>query len=142
MFKLNDQIIRIIMSKKLLILGAALGLLAVILGAFAAHGLKELITVEEIESFQTGVRYQMYHALLLLVAGSTKRISNRTKSMLFYTVLLGVILFSGSIYGLATGSWSGIDFKPIAFLTPVGGLLLILSWLLLLINFIKSGQDS
>lgn len=129
------------MNKKVLIMGSLFGLIAVILGAFAAHGLKNLVDPESISSFQTGVRYQMYHAILLLFVGTSKIISHKTKIALLYLVGFGVLFFSGSIYGLSTNSLSGFDFKSIAFITPVGGLLLVLSWLALLLNFIKLKSD-
>ena len=125
------------MDKKILITGSILGFLAIILGAFAAHGLKEIVDASSIESFQTGVRYQMYHAILFLFIGSSKLIDPKKKTLLFYFILIGVLFFSGSIYGLATDSLTGINFRKIAFITPIGGLLLAVSWLLLLLNFIK-----
>lgn len=129
------------MNKSILILGSIFGLLAVILGAFAAHGLENSIDKDAIETFQTGVRYQMYHAVLLLFVGITSKINDKTKRVIFYSILFGVVLFSGSIYGLATNELSSFDFKRIAFITPIGGFLLILSWTLMLLNFIKLKQD-
>lgn len=125
------------MNKKILITAAVFGLLSVVLGAFGAHGLKSLISVESLQSFETGVRYQMYHALLLLFIGNSSIVSAKNKTLIFYLILLGILLFSGSIYGLATNDLSGFDFKSIAFITPIGGLLLIASWIILLINFVK-----
>jgi len=125
------------MNKKILISGSILGLLAIILGAFAAHGLENSITNDAMETFQTGVRYQMYHAIVLLFVGTTQYITNTTKKKLYYLILIGVILFSGSIYGLATNELSSFNFKTIGFVTPIGGLFLIISWLLMLIDFIK-----
>lgn len=125
------------MDKKILITGSLMGFLAIILGAFAAHGLKEIVDASSIESFQTGVRYQMYHAILFLFIGSSRLIGPKTKTYLFYIVLIGVLFFSGSIYGLSTDSITGINFKRIAFITPIGGLLLAVSWLILLFNFLK-----
>lgn len=133
--------LNIYMNKSILITATILGVLSVILGAFAAHGLKKLITPEALDSFETGVKYQMYHALFLLFIGSTTYISNGYKSAIFYLVLIGVVFFSGSIYGLATNSLSSFDFKKIAFITPIGGLLLIIAWLILLYNFIKLKLD-
>lgn len=131
------------MNKKLLVLGSVLGLLSVILGAFGAHGLKALISVEAIQSFETGVRYQMYHALLLLVVGSQQSVTLKTKLRFYYLVLIGIILFSGSIYLLATNGITSFDFRVIGFITPLGGLLLIIAWLLLVIEFVKTkGGDS
>lgn len=129
------------MDKKILITAAVFGLLSVVLGAFGAHGLKSLISVESLQSFETGVRYQMYHALLLLFIGTSSIVSTKNKTLIFYLILLGILLFSGSIYGLATNDLSGFDFRSIAFITPLGGLLLIVSWIILLINFVKYKID-
>tara|TARA_R110000751_G_scaffold113854_3_gene213054 strand:+ start:27009 stop:27401 length:393 start_codon:yes stop_codon:yes gene_type:complete len=130
------------MNKKLLLLGTILGLLSVVLGAFGAHGLKALVSAEAVQSYETGVRYQMYHALLLLVVGSHNLVSSKSKTIIFYLVLSGIILFSGSIYGLATNTLTAFNFKLIAFVTPIGGLLLILSWVILLINILKIKQNN
>lgn len=129
------------MNKKILITAAVFGLLSVVLGAFGAHGLKSLISVESLQSFETGVRYQMYHALLLLFIGTSHMVSAKNKTIIFYLILLGILLFSGSIYGLATNDLSDFDFRSIAFITPIGGLLLIVSWIILLINFVKYKID-
>ncbi len=125
------------MNKKIFITAAIFGLLSVVLGAFGAHGLKSLISLDSLQSFETGVRYQMYHALLLLFTGMTSYVSLKNKNIIFYLILIGILLFSGSIYGLATNELTGFDFKTIAFVTPMGGLLLILSWIVLLISFTK-----
>ena len=128
------------MNKKILIVASILGLLSVVFGAFGAHGLKALISVESLQTFETGVRYQMYHALLLLFVSLSTFISAKNKKIIFYLIVIGVLFFSGSIYGLATNELTSFDFKTIALITPVGGLLLILSWLVLLISVIKSKQ--
>jgi len=128
------------MNKKILITASVFGLLSVIFGAFGAHGLKALISVESLQSFETGVRYQMYHALLLLFVGIASFISVKHKKIICYLILFGVLFFSGSIYGLATNELTTFDFKTIALITPVGGLLLILSWVVLLISIVKSKQ--
>lgn len=125
------------MNKRILVLASILGLTSVIIGAFGAHGLKEVLDAEQLQTFEVGVRYQMYHALFLLFIGLTEKISVKTKSTIFYLVLVGVIFFSGSIYGLATNDLTGFNFKKIALITPVGGALLIASWAILLINFLK-----
>lgn len=129
------------MNKILLASGAILGILGIILGAFAAHGLAKLIDVEAIKSFETGVRYQIYHAFLFLILGGTSFLSLKMKRIVFYLVLIGVVLFSGSIYGLATNSMSSFDFKTIALITPVGGLLLILAWVVMLVGIIRNEVD-
>lgn len=125
------------MSKKLLVAGTLFGMLAVILGAFGAHALKDILDGNSLESFHTGVRYQMYHALLMIAVGGTHIWTEKVKKWVFYLLVIGLILFSGSIYGLSTYEITSINFKPIGFVTPIGGLLLILGWLILFINILK-----
>jgi len=129
------------MNKKLLIAGAVLGILGIILGAFAAHGLEKLVDADAIKTFETGVRYQMYHAFLLLILGSSSFVSLKSKKSIFSLVLIGLIFFSGSIYGLAINSLLSFDFKTIAMITPIGGLLLIVAWIVMLIGIIRSQVD-
>ena len=129
------------MDKKIVITGSILGFLGVVIGAFAAHGLKPLISLESIQTFETGVRYQMYHALLLLFVGGTTLIPKKKKTLIFYFVFGGVVLFSGSIYGLATNVLTGFDFKTIALVTPLGGLLLISGWMIMILSFFKAKID-
>ena len=124
-------------NKKILILGTVFGFFAVVIGAFAAHGLKPKISSSAIQSFETGVRYQMYHALLLLLVGNMGNVSVKAKKTIFYLLGIGVLFFSGSIYSLATNSLTSFDFSVIGFITPIGGLLLILSWVVLFIEFVK-----
>lgn len=126
------------MNKPILVAATVLGFIAVGLGAFAAHGLKNLISPESISTFETGVRYQIYYAILLLFVGGTSYIRKKSKTLIFYLSLFGVILFSGSIYGLATNELTLFDFKNIALATPIGGFLLISVWVVLFLNFIKS----
>ena len=125
------------MNRKFLITGTLLGLLAVILGAFAAHGLKGAISETSLNSFETGVRFQMYHALLLLILGGSNVLSDKASKSIYYLICIGIILFSGSIYLLSTAVISGIDFTSIALLTPLGGTLLIAGWVILMLKFIK-----
>lgn len=129
------------MNKLILTTGCFFGLTAVILGAFGAHILAETLPESALESFKTGVDYQMYHALLLLVIGSFDSPREKTKKAVFYLLTIGVFLFSGSIYLLATNSLTSFDFTVIALLTPLGGTLLILAWLILLIGFAKLKLD-
>jgi uncharacterized membrane protein YgdD (TMEM256/DUF423 family) len=125
------------MQRKIISTAAMLGFLAVILGAFGAHLLKKSLNAAQLEAFGTGVRYQMYHALLLLFVSFAPGIGGKTRKWIYGLVLAGVILFSGSIYLLSTMPISGVDFKPIGFATPVGGLLLMVAWLLLFIDFAR-----
>lgn len=125
------------MNKTILVSAAILGLLGICLGAFAAHGLEALISEESIKSFETGVRYQMYHAFFLLLIGGTDIVGYKWKKPIFYLTVAGVLFFSGSIYGLATNDLSLFDFKKIALITPLGGLLLIVAWAALLLGIVK-----
>lgn len=118
-----------------------LGMLAIILGAFASHGLKGLMSIDLLQTFETGVRYQMYHAIVLLFIGITSLFNEKTKQLLFYLIVIGVLLFSGSIYGLATNELTTFDFKTIGFVTPIGGMFLILSWGIMLFKFLKIKKD-
>ena len=125
------------MNKTILGVGVILGLMAIVLGAFGAHGLEKLVSTENVETFTTGVTYQMYHALFLLFLGSMNFIPASSKKTIFYLIVAGVLLFSGSIYTLATNELTAFDFKKIAILTPIGGGLLIFGWILLGIRIFR-----
>lgn len=116
------------MEKKILLTALLIGVIAIILGAFGAHGLKKMITTEQLATFEVGVRYQIYHALFLLFVVNSSFLTVKEKTVVFYLVIIGIFLFSGSIYLLATSSITAIKTKVIGPLTPIGGLLLILSW--------------
>lgn len=128
-------------QKKLVLLGSCFGFIGIILGAFAAHGLENLISEDAINTFETGVKYQIYHALFLLFLSSQNYTTNKLNKTLFWLVLLGIIFFSGSIYGLATNELTIFDFKKIAWITPIGGALLILSWVLVFFNVLKKRNN-
>jgi uncharacterized membrane protein YgdD (TMEM256/DUF423 family) len=125
------------MKRKITATAVVIGMTAIILGAFGAHALKKHLTVEELVTFETGVKYQMYHALFLLFLGITTLVTEKSKKTIFQLVIFGVIFFSGSIYLLATKTITGIDFKPLGILTPIGGALLILGWAVLLWHVLK-----
>ncbi|MFV5693936.1 DUF423 domain-containing protein [Flavobacterium sp. LB3P122] len=125
------------MDKKIISTGAIFGMIAIILGAFGAHALKKVLSLEQLSTFETGVRYQMYHAVFLLFIGLQNDLSQKAKKTIYFLVLFGVLLFSGSIYLLATNNLTSFDFKAIGFVTPIGGLLLILAWGVLLLNIIN-----
>ncbi|MDT7829181.1 DUF423 domain-containing protein [Pricia sp. S334] len=128
------------MDKTVFVSGIFFGVLAVILGAFGAHGLERLVEADAIRTWETGVTYQMYHALLLLLLTNVKTIPVAHKKWICYAVVAGIILFSFSIYGLATNSLTSFDFKKIGFVTPIGGLLFILGWVLFGIQYWRHGQ--
>lgn len=105
-------------------IAAILGALAVLLGAFAAHGLKSTLSVESLAVLQTGVQYQFIHALaLLLVVLLAQQHASRALRFAAIFFVVGVVLFSGSLYVLVL-----TPFKP-GLLTPIGGSLLVLGWL-------------
>jgi len=116
------------MNKTILATGLLLGVLAVVLGAFGAHGLKKVLDAEEINTFETGVKYQMYHALFLILLSTITMAAEGTKKVVFYLIVIGVILFSFSIYLLATNTLTSFDFRKIGWVTPIGGTLLIAGW--------------
>lgn len=122
------------MDKRFLIAGSFFGLTAVIVGAFGTHGLQQALDVSQITTFETGVKYQMYHALLLLFLGLIPHDGSKLKTLIFWFLVIGIVLFSWSIYGLATNSLTTFDFRKVAILTPIGGGLLIISWVVLLIK--------
>jgi len=123
------------MTHAFLLMGAIFGMLAVAFGAFGAHALKSRLTVELLNSYQTAVQYQFWHALALLAVGllvlqlNPSRLLQSSGWMFFF----GTLLFSGSIYVLTLTNVRQIGFLNIGVLTPVGGLSLMLGWLLLIL---------
>ncbi len=130
------------MNKKIIVTAGFFGMTAIILGAFGAHALKKVLTLDQLATFETGVKYQMYHALFLLFIGLNNQLPAKTKKTILVLTILGVIFFSGSIYLLATMSISNVDFKTLGFLTPIGGVLLIAAWGMLVVNFLKKNDKS
>ncbi|WP_396155738.1 DUF423 domain-containing protein [Flavobacterium sp.] len=126
------------MERKIISVAAFMGMTAIVLGAFGAHALKKELSVEQLSSFETGVKYQMYHALFLLFLGQVSNLSEKVKKRVFQLVLFGVFFFSGSIYLLTTKAITGIDFRFIGIVTPIGGALLIVAWGVLFWYILKS----
>lgn len=125
------------MNKTILVTGLIFGILAVILGAFGAHGLKKVLSPEELNTFETGVKYQMYHALFLIFL-SVLTLNEVAKKPVYILISLGVILFSFSIYLLATNNLTAFDFRKIGIITPIGGTLLIGGWGYLLFRILTN----
>ena len=126
------------MYKRALVSGALLLALAVILGAFGAHALKQILPAEQLPVFETGVRYHFYHGFALLIAGILYQ-SFPDKNMIRAAscFLFGIILFSGSLYAMSLLSAYGISLGPIGIITPIGGLFFIAGWLFVLLAIIK-----
>ncbi len=120
------------MKHQIIIATAAIfGILAVIFGAFGAHALKKTLSADQLHSFEVGVKYQMYHALVLLALGFSSY--NITVSA-YWCFTLGIILFSFSIYGLVLSDAKGKKMRFLGPITPIGGLLLVAGWFLLLVS--------
>lgn len=127
------------MQKIYLVIGILLSGLAVALGAFGAHGLKKIVSAENVATYQTGVQYQMYHALaLILVALLSDKIYSSFVSYAGGLFITGIVLFSGSLY-LIVSFYAMNKTVPTAvgILTPIGGLFFILGWACLLIGVLK-----
>jgi uncharacterized membrane protein YgdD (TMEM256/DUF423 family) len=116
------------MDKKIILTAIFLGLTAIILGAFGAHALKKVLTEAQLQSFEVGVRYQMYHALFLLFIGVFTFLNEKERLIIFWLTISGVLFFSGSIYLLATNGITNLKTKWLGPITPIGGLLLISAW--------------
>ena len=116
-------------NRNLIIWGSSLAVLGVVLGAFAAHILDKQLNEDELMSFQTGVRYQIYHALAILISAVLPLKNIRICSKLF---VWGTLLFSGSIYLLTLDQIMGVNFSGLGWITPIGGLVLIAGWLQLI----------
>lgn len=125
------------MEKKIISAAGFFGMSAIVLGAFGAHALKKMLSLDQLTSFETGVKYQMYHALFLLFLGLSSQIPHKTKKTIFILVVSGIVCFSGSIYLLSTTAITNVNFKSIGFITPIGGLFLIVAWSVLMIHFLK-----
>lgn len=115
-------------------LTALIGILTIILGAFGAHTLKGTLSVEDLQSFETAVRYQMYHVLVLLFVNTYDGFSLKTKNTISTLFFMAILFFSGSIYAISIG---GINPKSIWFITPFGGLLFIIGWFIMFLKFFK-----
>ena len=120
------------------LVGALFGLLAVVLGAFGAHVLKKTFTQEQLASFETGVKYQMYHALVLLMLSFNLNLDTTLEKNMVYCFLIGTFLFSFSIYGLCLSAAKGKKLKFLGPITPLGGLFLVSGWGLLFYFFIQN----
>ena len=124
------------MNQLVLLSAGLFGMLSVIFGAFGAHKLKGQLSAELLQSFETGVKYQFYHAIVLLVLGFNLEFKTSIENWIAYFFISGTILFSFSIYGLTLSSSKGKKIKFLGPVTPIGGLLLIIGWGLLIYNFI------
>lgn len=126
------------MNKTSVINGVVFIVLAIILGAFGAHALKEKLDPEQLSSFEVGVRYQMYHGLALLALGLAADKLKFSLKVFNTLVLIGTIGFSVSIYLLSIKDIIGADLSFLGPITPIGGSILIVSWVILLVKIFRS----
>ena len=125
------------MTQFTLLFAGILGGLAVIFGAFGAHALKKVLSEEQLKSFETGVKYQMYHAIVLLIIGFNFKLDTASEKYMVYSFMAGILLFSFSIYGLVISSAKNKKLKFLGPITPLGGLFLIIGWILLGISVLN-----
>lgn len=120
--------------KFFLVSGAFFGFLSVVLGAFGAHGLEKLLTEKHLETFNTAVEYQFLHSILLLFVGllATLQLKTFTIKLAGYFFLIGIILFSGSLY-----LYIATQTKAFAMITPVGGVFFLFGWLAMMLATLK-----
>jgi len=127
------------MRKTFLVVGALSGAVAVSLGAFGAHGLKQIVSAADVAVFQTGVQYQMYHTLaLMLLAIVYERLPSKWITTSAYLFACGVLFFSGSLYLITALKAKGVIVPSlVGLITPVGGLCFIMGWLCFLIGVLR-----
>lgn len=129
------------MQKSILMNAGIFGLLAVVLGAFGAHVLKPLLSSDMLAAYETGVRYQFYHVIALLVLGFAAQASDKLVQRAATFFMLGIILFSGSLYGLALSSISGNVWSWLGPVTPLGGLCFMTGWVFIFLFAIKKSKN-
>lgn len=121
------------LAKKSLVLGAALLALGVLIGAFGAHGLKNIVEPEKLVTFETGVRYHFYHALgLVLIALLQQTFQTMKLGITFYSFFVGILLFSFNCYFYVL-----TDIKAFAMIVPLGGLMFVVGWTALTVKALK-----
>ncbi|GAA4453606.1 DUF423 domain-containing protein [Rurimicrobium arvi] len=127
------------MHKQALITGLICAGLGVVIGAFAAHGLKPRMDLVQQQTFETGVRYQMYHSFALIaLALIGAHFPGEKIHWAFICFTLGIICFSGSLYALALLKMNGkVGLGGIGIITPIGGLFFILGWLFTLLSVLQ-----
>lgn len=126
------------MEKRIVVSGTILIIIAIILGAFGAHGLKELISIEKLNSFEVGIRYQMYIGICLLIIGINAEKLKFSLKIIFNLMMIGVVFFSASIYLLSLQELTSISLMFLGPITPIGGTLMIIGFCILLVKLIRS----
>ncbi|MBD8347889.1 MULTISPECIES: DUF423 domain-containing protein [unclassified Dysgonomonas] len=125
------------MKQFTLIIAGVYGLITIILGALGSHAFKKILSVDKLASFEVGIRYQMYHAIVLLVLGLFLSFTTPLEKWSSLCMIIGTFLFSFTIYFLAFSEYWNINLKFLGPITPIGGLFLIVGWALLITYFVK-----
>jgi len=123
---------------KNLTITAILGVITIALGAFGAHALKESLTIAGLNSFETAIRYQFYHIIVLLFVNGYTGFSEQKRKQISWFFFLGILFFSGSIYLIQL---IHVPAKSIWFVTPLGGLFFMIGWTLMAITFFKKNEN-
>ncbi|CAN5227656.1 DUF423 domain-containing protein [soil metagenome] len=122
------------MKEIVLTFGGIYGALGIIFGAFGAHILKKKFNEDQLRSFETGVKYQIYHALFLILTGILFSFNTSSQVVMGWLIIAGVFLFSFSIYGLTLSASMGKKLRLLGPVTPLGGLMLVLGWIIFTLN--------
>jgi uncharacterized membrane protein YgdD (TMEM256/DUF423 family) len=126
------------MKKRIIFTACIFGALAVIAGAFGAHGLEGKLSAKNMEVWHTAVQYQFYHTFALLFLSTLTRHKTRLIGQCYYLFMFGIILFSGSLYLLAFSDLTDWSWLPVLGpVTPIGGAMLIAGWILLGVAVMK-----
>jgi uncharacterized membrane protein YgdD (TMEM256/DUF423 family) len=126
------------MDKKAIVAGTLFAATAVVLGAFGAHGLKKLVTPDYLMVYETGVRYHFYHSIALIVTGILYgHFAHKNLSLATLFFIIGILLFSGSLYAIVYASIMGNSIGPMGILTPIGGVFFILGWVWVAMGVMK-----
>lgn len=125
------------MKQFTLIIAGFYGLITIILGALGSHAFKKILSADKLASFEVGVRYQMYHAIVLLVLGLFLTFTTPLEKWSSLCLIIGTFLFSFTIYFLAFSEYWNINLKFLGPITPLGGVFLIIGWVLLITYFVK-----
>lgn len=125
------------MKELVLIFGGLYGTLSVILGAFGAHALRRSFNDDQLRSYEVGVRYQMYHSIMLIIAGIVFPFVETGQMVAAWCFIIGTFLFSFSIYGLTYSDSRGKKLKILGPVTPIGGLFLIIGWIVFTYNIVE-----
>jgi uncharacterized membrane protein YgdD (TMEM256/DUF423 family) len=125
------------MNKKIILTAAVFGLIAVILGAFGAHGLEGKVSAKSLDNWKTAVDYQFYHTLALLFLATFSRAKNNLINIAYFSFTIGIFLFCGSLYLLSTREITSFSTAILGPITPIGGVFFIIGWIGLFLATIR-----